>query len=113
MDTPTVVTISGIVTTCLGVIGLYIKGRILKSDAERDDRIKHFEEKEQSQLDELRTRIELLSNDLSALRSHVMLLEGFRTAVLMLANSGGVCISPEVIIRLSQDVDAKIKEMGA
>ena len=113
MDTPTIITATSLIIGAVGFIGLYIKSRILQSDSDREERLKHFEEREQGQLDELRSRVETLSTSLDALRSHVMLLEGFRTAVLMLANSGGVCISPEVIIRLSQDVDAKIKEMNA
>jgi hypothetical protein len=92
-------------------IGRYIRGRITGADESKDRRIEQLERKEQQQIDELRTKVERLSADLQSLHSHVMLLEGFRTAVLMLANTGSTCISPEVIIRLSQDVDAKIKEM--
>lgn len=110
---PSQVVTGGLIATAIYAVGRYIRGRITGSDTAKDKRIEELEKKEQDQINELRDRVEKLSADLKSLHSHVMLLENFRTSVLMLANTNGVCISPEAIIRLSQDIDKKIQEMNA
>lgn len=116
--------LTGLGASALTAIGLYIKSRITKADKadeegaqkredERELRIKQLEEKDQSHFEELKKKVDQLTAELGMLRSHILLLEGFRTAVTMLASSGAtVHIAPETILRLSQELDMKLKELN-
>jgi hypothetical protein len=101
-DESSQVVTGGLIAAAIYAVGRYIRGRITGADTDKDKRI-----------DDLEKKVDKLCLELKSLHSHVMLLESFRTSVLMLANTSGVCISPESIIRLSQDIDKKIQEMNA
>lgn len=97
---PTLATIIGTIISAASFVGVYIRNRILKSDAEHIERILNLE-----------SRVSTMEGELKAERRALSLYQGFRLAIVGMAHHGGDSLPTASIRKLDDMLTSQLDEV--